>query len=237
MFSFLLAFMGLSLWESLSLLVSYVSSRKAFPNPLQKEEEREYLQRMYRGDRCARDKLIEHNLRLVAHIAKKYENTGVDTDDLISIGSVGLIKGIKTFNPRKKARLATYAARCIENEILMYLRRIKKKKREVYLYQPIGSDKEGNEITLVDVLGTDGDIIAREVELSIEEETLYKKIHHLNKREAKVICMRYGLIDGQIKTQREIAKKLGISRSYVSRIEKKAVEKLSLEFEREGYGS
>lgn len=236
MFSFLFAFLGLSLLEGLSLLVSYVSSRKAFPKPLSKEEEREYLTRMRQGDREARNKLIEHNLRLVAHIAKKYENTGVDTDDLISIGSVGLIKGIKTFNPKKKARLATYAARCIENEILMYLRRIKKKKREVYLYQPIGSDREGNEITLVDVLGTDVDSIAKEVELSMEEEALHKKIHHLDDREARVICMRYGLIDGQIKTQREIAKRLGISRSYVSRIEKKAVQKLYLEFEKEGHG-
>lgn len=235
MFSFPFILMGLSFLEGFTFLTSYISSGKTFPKPLPAEEEKECLNRMAQGDRGARNRLIEHNLRLVAHIAKKYENSGVEQDDLISIGSIGLIKAIKTFNPKKRAQLATYAARCIENEILMVLRRLKKKKKEVFLYQPIGSDKEGNEISLVDILGTGVDAIARQVELMLEEEKLHEKLACLDKREALVVCLRYGLLDGQGKTQREIGKRLGISRSYVSRIEKKAVSRLYQEFLKEGY--
>lgn len=235
LFSFLFIFMGSSFLEGIWYLVSYISSRKAFPKPLKAEEEKECLAQLARGDGRARNQLIEHNLRLVAHIAKKYENSGLDQDDLISIGSIGLIKAIKTFNPNKRAQLATYAARCIENEILMVLRRLKKKKKEVFLYQPIGCDKEGNEISLVDILGTSPDAIAQQVELMLEEEKLHEKMAALEKREAIVVCMRYGLLDGQGKTQQEIGKILGISRSYVSRIEKRAVQKLYQEFLKEGY--
>ncbi len=232
---FLWSLLGLSLLEGIHFLLSYVSTKKAFPQPLKPEQEREYLTRMAEGDREARNKLIEHNLRLVAHIAKKYDNTSVDQEDLISIGSIGLIKAIQTFDLNRKAQLATYAARCIENEILMYLRTTRKIKKEVHLYQPIGSDREGNEISLVDILGTAIDYISKQVELSLEEEKLYEKLEHLDFKEEHVIRQRYGLDNGHKKTQREIASELGISRSYVSRIEKKAVQKLYHEFLKEGY--
>jgi RNA polymerase sporulation-specific sigma factor len=167
----------------------------------------------------------------VAHIVKKYANTGKDQDDLISIGTIGLIKAISTFDPQKKTRLATYAARCIENEILMTIRSDRKAKSEISLQDPIGVDKEGNEISLLDVLGTDPNSVIDEVELKLEIRKLYKKMQSvLKKREKMVLEMRYGLINGKNKTQREIAQMLGISRSYVSRIEKRAIMKLSKEF-------
>jgi len=223
----------LSLVNGLLLLVSYIANN-TFPQPLSEEEEKKCLVQLTKGSEEARNKLTEHNLRLVAHIVKKYDNTGEDLDDLISIGTIGLIKAIKTFNSSKGTRLATYAARCIDNEILMHLRFIKKVRSEVSLYDPIGLDKEGNEITLIDVLGTHSEIVAETVENLFERKRLLEKVCKLNKREKKVLELRFGLGSGRHDTQREIAKKLGISRSYVSRIEKRALSKLTKEFNAEG---
>ena len=212
--------------------VSYISNNASFPQPLSVEEENMYLERYSQGDEEARNILIERNLRLVAHIVKKYNNVGCEPDDLISIGTIGLIKGISTFNKGKGTRLATYAARCIENEILMLLRSNKKIRTEVSLQDPIGTDKEGNEISLIDILGTDSDEVINEVEFKIEVKKLYNKMKSVLKdRERRVIELRYGIANGGSKTQKEIAKLLGISRSYVSRIEKRAVKKLYKAFE------
>lgn len=207
-------------------LFGYISNNNVFPLPLSEEEESLLLSRLEQGDEEARNILIERNLRLVAHIVKKFDGTGEDTDDLISIGTIGLIKGIATFKRNRNTRLATYAARCIENEILMHLRSIKKNKNDILLSDPIGSDKEGNEITLLDILDTGSEVVPEQVETLLEEEKLKERLNKLSKREKKVIELRYGLIDGINKTQREISKFLGISRSYVSRIEKKALRKL-----------
>lgn len=208
--------------------IFYVSNTNSFPKPLTPEEEEKYLERYEKGDEEARNILIERNLRLVAHIVKKYSNTGKDTDDLISIGTIGLIKAISTFDRSKGTRLATYAARCIDNEILMTIRSSKKAKMEVSLQEPIGVDKEGNEISLMDILGTDTDQVIDEVDLKIQTKKLYQNMSKVLKdREKIIIELRYGLTDGGCKTQREIANMLGISRSYVSRIEKRAIKKLN----------
>ena len=210
----------------------YVSSTNSFPMPLTKEEEEKYLKFFESGDEEARNILIERNLRLVAHIVKKYNNIGKDVDDLISIGTIGLIKAISTYDRTKGTRLATYAARCIDNEILMTIRADKKSKVEVSLQEPIGIDKEGNEISLIDILGTDVDDVIDEVDLKMQVKKLYCKINRVLKgREKIIIELRYGLVDGGCKTQREIAEMLGISRSYVSRIEKRAIKKLNKAFE------
>ncbi|NLB53528.1 MAG: RNA polymerase sporulation sigma factor SigK, partial [Syntrophomonadaceae bacterium] len=206
---------------------------QVFPHPLEEEEEKNYLELMKNGSEEARNKLIEHNLRLVAHVVRKYDTSGEDMEDLISIGTIGLIKSIKTYNEERGVRLATYAARCIENEVLMHLRNIKKLKKEVSIYDPIGYDKEGNEISLIDVLTTDNEIVEF-VEAKLQEEKIRGKIDILSNRERQVIEMRYGLFDGLKETQREIARKLGISRSYVSRIEKRALKKLIKEITVEG---
>lgn len=222
-----------SLVNGLMLLVSYIANN-TFPQPLSEEEEAKYLRLLARGDEVARNVLTERNLRLVAHIVKKFDSTGEDPDDLISIGTIGLIKAINTFNPGKGTRLATYAARCIENEILMHLRYTKKIRAEVSLYDPIGVDKEGNEITLIDILGTHPEVVSEMVENRFEQKRLREKVHQLTRREKKVLELRFGLEDGARKTQREIARSLGISRSYVSRIEKRALSKLTKEFMLEG---
>lgn len=206
---------------------AYISGSNSFQQPLTEVEEKEYLDKLSKGDMEARRVLIERNLRLVAHIGKKYTYTGKDMEELISIGTVGLIKALDSFDNSKGIRLATYAARCIENEILMLIRNNKKFKNEVYLQDPIGIDKEGNEISLMDVLSSEEDSIIEIVENRIQVKKLYDKIDkELTEREKNIIKMRYGLNNGKIKTQREIAVDLGISRSYVSRIEKKALEKL-----------
>ncbi|WP_406676461.1 RNA polymerase sporulation sigma factor SigK [Moorella sp. ACPs] len=215
-----IALVALSVLKGVSLLLSYITNN-AFPQPLSEEEEQKYLELWRQGDQKARNILIEHNLRLVAHITKKFENTGEDNDDLISIGTVGLIKAINTYNMNKGTKLATYAARCIENEILMHLRATKKTRGEVSLYDPIGTDKEGNEIALIDVLGSDQDV-AEMVETSYERQRVMQKVNVLTPREKKVLAMRFGLFQGLRRTQRDIARKMGISRSYVSRIEKPA---------------
>lgn len=202
----------------------------ALPPPLSKEEEEELVNRLNDDAEEVRSTLIERNLRLVVYIARKFENTGVYVEDLISVGTIGLIKAVNTFNPEKKIKLATYASRCIENEILMLFRSSKKQKGETFLHDPIGVDKEGNEISLIDVLSSDKDSVIDKVETNIQIKALYAKINtSLNEREGEIIKMRYGLIDGKCKTQREIASLLGISRSYVSRIEKKALKKLKKE--------
>lgn len=217
-----------SLINGVMLLLSYITNN-TFPQPLSREEEKKYLKLMMDGDQEARNILIEHNLRLVAHIIKKYDNTGEDMDDLISIGTIGLIKAINTFNPDKGARLATYAARCIENEILMFLRMVKKTRFDISLQDPIGVDKEGNEITLIDVLGTDAEVVENKVETLFERERLRAKMRKLTQSEKHVISRRFGLADGTRQTQQEIARHMGISRSYVSRIEKRALNKLTKE--------
>lgn len=200
---------------------------KSFPHPLNASEERYYLQKYTEGDLEAKHILIERNLRLVAHIVKKYQSFEDDMEDLLSIGTIGLIKAVVTFNPDKSVRLGTYAARCIENEILMHLRGRKKSSREVSLYEPIGTDREGNEIQLFDIIETQDDDACRKIELKEDIKKLYEKVEsELSPRERLVLKMRYGLYNEEEYTQREIAGKLGISRSYVSRIEKSAIEKL-----------
>lgn len=200
---------------------------QVFPQPLSTQEEEQLLQGMREGNLSCRNRLIEHNLRLVAHVVKKYNNTIYETDDLISIGTIGLIKAVDTFNPQKGIRLATYASRCIENELLMLMRSSKKQSKEVSLYDPIGSDKEGNTIQLLDIcVAEEVDVVSR-----MEEQQNLRKLREyidkvLTERERQIILLRYGLSGGREVTQREIAKQLCISRSYVSRIEKKALKKL-----------
>lgn len=213
-------------------MFSCISGGSTFPKPLTSEEEKEYLKQYSEGIIEAKNILIERNLRLVAHIVKKYTNYQKDSEDLISIGTIGLIKAITTFKNDKGIKLATYAARCIENEILMYIRTNKKYNRDVYLQDTVGIDKDGNEVTLEDKIADEGMSIDEEVALNIQSKTLYEKIKKVLKgREKKIIELRYGLVDGEELTQKDIAKMLGISRSYVSRIEKKALEKLYKEME------
>jgi RNA polymerase sporulation-specific sigma factor len=212
--------------KDVSVFVSYVKNN-AFPQPLSATEENDYIQLMNRtGDTMARNKLIEHNLRLVAHLVKKFEGSGEDSEDLISIGTIGLIKAVESYRPNRGTKLATFAARCINNEILMYLRSNKKHKRDTSLYDPIGTDKDGNDMTLVDLLGTDADEIENQVDFTWERQKVYENLPSLPEREREVICKRFGIPDGEERTQREIARELGISRSYVSRIERKALNKL-----------
>ncbi len=210
---------------------------KTFQQPLEKDEEEEYLDLLKNGNpqesQQAKEILIERNLRLVAHIAKKYQNTDIETQDLISIGTIGLIKAILSYDSDKKSKLATYAAKCIDNELLMMLRNKKKFSREVSIYEPIGTDKEGNEISLLDILKQDQPDIIEEMDTRHHIRQLRKNIDLcLNEREKEIILLRYGLITGKEVTQREIGEYFGISRSYISRIEKKALQKLRNEYEK-----
>ncbi|MDD5983968.1 MAG: RNA polymerase sporulation sigma factor SigK [Turicibacter sp.] len=218
-----------SLFSNLIPLVGAINNQ-AFPDPLTPEEEEYYLNQMAQGDKGAREKLIEHNLRLVAHIVKKYQNQSDDKEDLISIGTIGLIKAIDSFSPDKGTKLATYAARCIDNEILMLFRSTKKMRNDVSLYDPIGFDKEGNEIRLIDVVRDEekdlNDVIIQELAI----EKIEKNLNALTERERDIIIRRFGLGNHEEETQQEIAKSYGISRSYVSRIEKRALMKLYREF-------
>ena len=205
---------------------------KTFLSPLTIQEEKQYLKQLGEGSLEAKHILIERNLRLAAHIVKKYQSMEEDTEDLLSIGTIGLIKAVVTFNPDKSVRLGTYAARCIENEILMYLRTKKKSSREVSLYEPIGTDREGNEIQLFDVIETEGEDAHSKVELKEDIRMLYQRVEkELTPRERTVLKLRYGLYHEEEYTQKEIARRLGISRSYVSRIEKGAIAKLRGYFE------
>lgn len=216
------------LFSNTFLMGSY--SNEVFPEPLSNEEEAFCIKRMKEGDRAARNKLIEHNLRLVAHIVKKFDMGGNDVDDLIGIGTVGLIKGIDTYSLDKKVKLTTYAAKCAENEILMYFRSNKKNAKNISIYDGISYDKEGNEITILDVLRTKDPDYLEDIYLKDNILLLKKYLDILSRRERKIIDLRYGLKGEQEKTQKEIARQLGISRSYVSRIEKRAITKILREF-------
>jgi len=208
-------------------LAGFITGPQSFPQPLSSQEEQKYVEACRKGDENARNILIEHNLRLVAHVARKYSISNTDSDDLISIGTIGLIKAVSSYDPNKGIRLATYAARCIENEILMHLRASKKFQNEVSLNEPLGTDKEGNEIALIDILGSEDEDVEEKVDLKQRIKKLYRLIKCvLEGREQVIIRLRYGLCGKCGKTQREVAESLGISRSYVSRIEKKALTKL-----------
>ena len=204
----------------------YVGSLDKLPEPLTKEEEAIYVSRMEAGDTYYRDKLIEHNLRLVVFLSKKYENTGTDLEDLVSIGTIGLIKGVNTYKANKNIKLATYASRCIDNEILMFLRKNKKRRGEVSFEDSLSYDSEGNELHLEDILGTADDIVTRPLEEEIEKKILYQELTKLNDRDKEIMTLRYGLYGNNELTQKDVALKLGISQSYISRIEKKVIKRL-----------
>lgn len=206
--------------------VYYVGSSDILPEPLSKEEEEETLELASFGDEIAKNKLIEHNLRLVVFLAKKYENTNIDLEDLVSIGTIGLIKGINTYKMGKNIKLATYVSRCIDNEILMFLRKNKKRKTEISFEDSLSYDADGNELHLEDVLGTDSDIVTKELEDKIERKILIEEIEKLNERDKKIMILRYGLFGNEEVTQKDVADMLGISQSYISRIEKKVIKRL-----------
>lgn len=199
----------------------------SFPRPLSPQEEARCLEAARRGDRTARNKLVEHNLRLVAHIVKKFENGREDVEDLIGVGNLGLMKAIDTYDPSRGTKLATYAAKCVENEILMYLRSRKKTRKEVSLHDPVGVDREGNEVTLIEMLSSDDDAVPDQVDCLWQHSRVREWLEALPRKEREVLERRYGLRDGIRRTQRDIARELGISRSYVSRIEKRAIQTMN----------
>ena len=209
--------------------VDYLNGGETLPAPLSSEEEKELVAKLSEGDKSAREKLIEHNLRLVVYIAKKFESSNVDIDDLISVGTIGLIKAVNSFDGNKQIKLATYASRCIENEILMYLRKVVRTKSEMSLDEPLNVDWEGNVLLLSDVLGTESDVTCKDVENDEEKDILIKTFKQLPPRERQIVRLRFGLLGAQKKTQKEIADLLGISQSYISRLEKKVMKKLKKE--------
>ena len=211
-------------------LLNYINGAEVLPIPFTPEEEAVMIDRLTCGEIGIKDQLIEHNLRLVVYIARRFENTGVDLDDLISVGTIGLIKAVNSFNAEKNIKLATYASRCIENEILMHLRRTSKLKSEVSFDEPLNVDGEGNELVLSDIMGTDGDVVYKRIESSVESELLGKALLKLNQREREIMQLRYGLNGDNEKTQKEVADMLGISQSYISRLEKKIISRLKKEF-------
>ncbi|MBQ3162823.1 MAG: RNA polymerase sporulation sigma factor SigK [Oscillospiraceae bacterium] len=220
------------LFDNLLFFALHLETGNVFPKPLSAAEEEDCFRKMHEGDTAARSKLIEHNIRLVAHIIKKYYNVTTDQEDLISIGTIGLIKAVSTFDYSKKTRFATYASRCIENEILMHFRSLKKTAGDIYFDEPIDTDKEGNQLTLIDIIAEDDGIVDK-IDLNIKSEQLYRFIDEcLDERELTIIKHRYGLYGCKPLTQREVAEKLDISRSYVSRIEKKALQSLRKKYER-----
>ncbi|WP_070120174.1 RNA polymerase sporulation sigma factor SigE [Bacillus marinisedimentorum] len=210
--------------------IFYIGGSEALPPPLSKEEEAHLLEKLPSGDKATRSILIERNLRLVVYIARKFENTGINIEDLISIGTIGLIKAVNTFNPEKKIKLATYASRCIENEILMYLRRNNKIRSEISFDEPLNIDWDGNELLLSDILGTEEDIITKDIEASVDKKLLIKALERLNEREKQIMELRFGLAGGEEKTQKDVADMLGISQSYISRLEKRIIKRLRKEF-------
>lgn len=208
------------------LPIYYIGGSQTLPPPLTPEEEEEILGKLSKGDNSVRQTLVERNLRLVVYIAKKFENTGIGIEDLISIGTIGLMKAINTFNTDKNIKLATYASRCIENEILMYLRRSNKIKGEISIDEPLNQDGDGNELLLSDILGTDNDVTSRAIEDEVDKKLLRASMQKLNNREKNIMELRFGFISGNEKTQKEVADMLGISQSYISRLEKKIINKM-----------
>ena len=206
--------------------IFYVGATDILPPPLEKDEEDKLIDLSFNGDMNARNKLIEHNLRLVVFLAKRYENTKVDLEDLVSIGSIGLIKGINTFSKDKNIKLATYCSRCIDNEILMYLRKTKKSKTDISFEESLSFDADGNELHLEDILGTDKDIVTKGLDDELDKQLLRKELNKLNKRDKEIMCLRYGLNGYKEMTQKDAAEKLNISQSYISRIEKKVIKRL-----------
>ncbi|WP_300346961.1 RNA polymerase sporulation sigma factor SigE [Clostridium sp.] len=209
--------------------IYYVGGNDILPAPLTKDEEEELVNKLGENDEQIRSILIERNLRLVVYIARKFENTGVGVEDLISVGTIGLIKAVNTFNPEKKIKLATYASRCIENEILMYLRRNSKVKAEISFYEPLNIDWDGNELLLSDILGTDEDVVYNLIEDEVDKELLFTAMKNLSNREKEIVELRFGLHGYKEKTQKEVADMLGISQSYISRLEKKIIKRLKKE--------
>ncbi|AND85126.1 RNA polymerase sporulation sigma factor SigE [Clostridium tyrobutyricum] len=207
----------------------YIGGSEVLPPPLSKEEEQDLVLKLVSGDEKVRSTLIERNLRLVVYIARKFENTGVNVEDLISVGTIGLIKAVNTFDPNKKIKLATYASRCIENEILMYLRRNNKVKAEISFYEPLNVDWDGNELLLSDILGTDNDIVYDLIEDEVDKQLLVMAMQKLNEREKKIVNLRFGLNGYTERTQKQVADMLGISQSYISRLEKRIIKRLKKE--------
>lgn len=210
--------------------IYYIGGSTALPPPLSPKEEEQVLESLAKGDKSARAILIERNLRLVVYIARKFENTGINIEDLISIGTIGLIKGVNTFDADRKIKLATYASRCIENEILMYLRRNNKTKTEISFDEPLNVDLDGNELLLSDILGTDVDVITKRLEADVDKALLQTALSELTDRERKIMELRFGLVGKDGKTQKDVADMLGISQSYISRLEKKIIKRLKKEF-------
>lgn len=221
-------------WVGLSSIpeIYYVGSSEALPPPLTYDEEACLLQKLKNGSKEVKSVLIERNLRLVVYIARKFENTGVSIDDLVSIGTIGLIKAVNTFDPHKNIKLATYASKCIENEILMFLRRNNKVKSEISFDEPLNIDWDGNELLLSDVLGTDNDLIYKSIESEVDKKLLHLAMEKLTSREKKIMELRFGLVNGQEKTQKEVADLLGISQSYISRLEKRIINRLKKEIKK-----
>lgn len=211
-------------------LLKYLSGAEVLPSPYTPEEENIMISRLECGEEGVKDKLIEHNLRLVVYIARRFQNTGVDLDDLVSVGTIGLIKSVSSFSSNKNVKLATYASRCIENEILMFLRKTSKTKNEVSFDEPLNTDWEGNELVLADVMGTDAEAVYKKIETGVETELLKKALKNLGEREKEIMELRYGLCGEEEKTQKEVADMLGISQSYISRLEKKIITRLKKEF-------
>ena len=220
------------LCEFISANVDYINGSDTLPPPLDREQEEEVFGRLEQNDPSARDELIVHNLRLVVYIAKKFESTGIGVEDLVSIGTIGLIKAVNTFCPNKKIKLATYASRCIENEILMFLRKSSQYKNDISIDEPLNIDYDGNELLLSDILGTDDDVVCKGVEKEAERELIRSAVSGLCDREREIMELRFGLIDGKEKTQKEVADIIGISQSYISRLEKKIIKKLRLRLEK-----
>ena len=212
--------------------VYYVNGPETLPPPLTKEEETELMERLGCGDETVREKLIVHNLRLVVYIAKKFESSGVGIEDLVSIGTIGLIKAVNTFRPDKNIKLATYASRCIENEILMFLRKTSQLRNEVSIDEPLNVDWDGNELLLSDILGSESDVVNKDIEFEDEKNLIIKTINSMNERERTIMSMRFGLDGGREHTQKEVADILGISQSYISRLEKRIIERLRKEIEK-----
>lgn len=212
--------------------IHYINGTDVLPAPLTAEQEDELTERLAYNDQAARGILVEHNLRLVVYIAKKFENTGINIEDLISIGTIGLIKAVNTFRKSKSIKLATYASRCIENEILMFLRKNTNQKTEISIEEPLNVDWDGNELLLSDILGTDNDTVNKDIDCEVEKSLLFEALEKLGERERRIIKMRFGLINGKECTQKEVADQLNISQSYISRLEKKILEQLKKEIEK-----